>query len=135
MDSLKANENENELIVVSDDQTDANRQTWLRRLTQMSRHYHCSVFIAVQHVSNIHPSIYTQCHACFLFGQIPDTLEDVWVNVALNDEQAARQLIDRTTATRNPFDVKYSRVEDADWETCASALNALSMKEILSQGW
>jgi superfamily II DNA/RNA helicase len=38
-----------------------------------------------------------------LFGQIPDTLEDVWVQVALNDEQAANQLIDRTTATRNPF--------------------------------
>ena len=70
-----------------------------------------------------------------LFGQIPDTLEDVWVQVALNDEQAARQLIDRTTATRNPFDVKYSKVEDADWETCASVLNTMSMKELLSRGW
>lgn len=70
-----------------------------------------------------------------LFGQIPDTLEDVWVKVALNDEQAANQLIDRTTATRNPFDAKYSKVEDADWETCASVLNATSMKELLSQGW
>lgn len=70
-----------------------------------------------------------------LFGQIPDTLEDVWVQVALNDEQAARQLIDRTAATRNPFDVKYSRVEDADWETCASVLNAMSVKELLSRGW
>jgi hypothetical protein len=70
-----------------------------------------------------------------LFGQIPDTLEDVWVQVALNDEQAARQLIDRTTATRNPFDVKYSKVEDADWETCASVLNGVSMKELLSRGW
>lgn len=70
-----------------------------------------------------------------LFGQIPDTLEDVWVQVALNDEQAAQQLIDRTTATRNPFDVKYSKVEDADWETCASVLNGLSMKELLSRGW
>lgn len=70
-----------------------------------------------------------------LFGQIPDTLEDVWVQVALNDEQAANQLIDRTTATRNPFDAKYSKVEDADWETCASVLNGLSMKELLSQGW
>lgn len=29
-----------------------------------------------------------------LFGQIPDTLEDVWVKVALNDEQSAQQLID-----------------------------------------
>lgn len=70
-----------------------------------------------------------------LFGQIPDTLEDVWVNVALKDEQAANQLIDRTTATRNPFDVKYSKVEDADWETCASVLNAVTTKELLSCGW
>ena len=70
-----------------------------------------------------------------LFGQIPDTLEDVWVEVALHNEQAARQLIDRTTATRNPFDVKYSKVEDADWETCASVLNAVSMRELLSTGW
>lgn len=70
-----------------------------------------------------------------LFGQIPDTLEDVWVQVALNDEQAANQLIDRTTATRNPFDAKYSKVEDVDWETCASVLNGMSMRELLSRGW
>ncbi len=70
-----------------------------------------------------------------LFGQIPDTLEDVWVQIALHDEQAARQLIDRTTATRNPFDVKYSKVEDADWETCTSVLNKVSMREILTKGW
>ena len=70
-----------------------------------------------------------------LFGQIPDTLEDVWVKVALDDEQAARQLIDRTTATRNPFDVKYSKVEDADWETCDSVLNSVSMKDLFSREW
>jgi hypothetical protein len=70
-----------------------------------------------------------------LFGQIPDTLEDVWVKVALNDEQSARQLIDRTTATRNPFDIKYSKVEDSKWETCSSVLNKVSVKEILSAGW
>jgi helicase-like protein/phospholipase D-like protein/SNF2 domain-containing protein len=70
-----------------------------------------------------------------LFGQIPDTLEDVWVQLALNDEEAANRLIDRTTATRNPFDAKYSKVEDADWETCASVLNAESMKELLSRAW
>ena len=70
-----------------------------------------------------------------LFGQIPDTLEDVWVQIALKDEQAANQLIDRTAATRNPFDAKYSKVEDADWETCASVLNGVSAKELLSKGW
>ena len=38
-----------------------------------------------------------------LFGQIPDTLEDVWVKVALNDEAEIAELIDQTTATRHPF--------------------------------
>jgi hypothetical protein len=33
------------------------------------------------------------------------------------------------------FDVKYSKVEDADWETCASVLNGVRMKELLSLGW
>ena len=70
-----------------------------------------------------------------LFGQIPDTLEDVWVQLALNDEEAANQLIDRTTATRNPFDTKYSKVEDADWESCSTVLEPLSVKEKLSVGW
>ena len=70
-----------------------------------------------------------------LFGQIPDTLEDVWVQVALDNEDQARQLIDRTTATRNPFDAKYSKVEDADWETCSSVLDPIAVREQLSQGW
>jgi hypothetical protein len=70
-----------------------------------------------------------------LFGQIPDTLEDVWVKVALNDEKAASQLIDRTAATRIPFDAKSSKVEDDDWETCASVLNGVIMKELISKAW
>ena len=64
-----------------------------------------------------------------------NTPKDVWVQVVLNDEQAANQLIDRTMATRNPFNAKYSKVEDADWETCASVLNNSSVKELLSRGW
>jgi len=70
-----------------------------------------------------------------LFGQIPDTLEDVWVQIALHDEETARQIIDRTVAMRNPFDVKYSKVEDADWETCTTVLNPLRVEEILKSGW
>jgi len=68
-----------------------------------------------------------------LFGQIPDTLEDVWVQVALNNEDQARQLIDRTTATRNPFDVKYSKVEDDDWERCSTVLDPIAVREQLAQ--
>jgi hypothetical protein len=70
-----------------------------------------------------------------LFGQIPDTLEEVWVQIALQNEQAANELIDRTKAARNPFDVKYSKVDEADWETCSTVLDPMTMKEQLSQGW
>ena len=70
-----------------------------------------------------------------LFGQIPDTLEDVWVEIAMNNEVEARQLINRATATRNPFDAKYSKVEDADWESCSLVIDPISVKEQLSKGW
>jgi len=70
-----------------------------------------------------------------LFGQIPDTLEDVWVTIALENEQEALLLIDRTAATRNPFDAKYSKVEDADWETCPLVLDPRDVREQLSLGW
>ncbi len=70
-----------------------------------------------------------------LFGQIPDTLEDVWVKIALEGEQEALKLIDRTSATRNPFDAKYSKVEDADWETCSLVLEPHAVKELLLRGW
>jgi hypothetical protein len=70
-----------------------------------------------------------------LFGQIPDTLEDVWVKIALNDEAEIAELIDQTTATRNPFDKKYSKVEDAAWETCALVLNPITVRELMEMAW
>ena len=70
-----------------------------------------------------------------LFGQIPDTLEDVWVEVAMNNEEAAKQLIDRTALTRNPFDAKYSKVEDADWETSPLVIDPIAVKELLKKAW
>lgn len=70
-----------------------------------------------------------------LFGQIPDTLEDVWVQVALRNEQEANLLIDRTASARNPFDTKYSKVEDADWESCSTVLDPHAAKEQLMSGW
>jgi hypothetical protein len=55
--------------------------------------------------------------------------------IALDAEQDALRLIDRTAATRNPFDAKYSKVEDADWETCPLVLDPLTVREQLSRGW
>ncbi|MFM8661099.1 MAG: hypothetical protein ACKOCI_07105 [Cyanobium sp.] len=70
-----------------------------------------------------------------LFGQIPDTLEDVWVKVTLNDEAEIAELIDQTTATHNPFGKKYSKVEDAPWESCSLVLNPISVRELMEAGW
>ena len=66
-----------------------------------------------------------------LFGQIPDTLEYVWLKVALNDETKIAELIDQTPATRNPFDKKYSKFEDVDWETCQILLNSISIRKLI----
>ncbi len=43
--------------------------------------------------------------------------------------------LQRAASSRNPFDEKYSKVEDADWESCATVLNPIRVKEILSSGW
>ena len=63
------------------------------------------------------------------------TLAVEWVKVALNDEAEIAELIDQTTATRNPFDKKYSKVEDAAWETCPVVLNPISVRELMETGW
>lgn len=71
-----------------------------------------------------------------LFGQIPDTLEDVWVKTAIGERGEAQQLIDRTTALRrNPFDAKYARVEDSDWESCSRVLDPRDLVEQMRKGW
>lgn len=70
-----------------------------------------------------------------LFGQIPDTLKDVWVQIAEHDEAKAHELIERTAETQNPFDAKYSKVEDAQWESCTTVLNAFATGELLRKPW
>jgi len=69
-----------------------------------------------------------------LFGQLPDTLEDVWVEVALRDEEKAKQVIDAVPPT-HPFEMKYDRVEHVDWESCADVLDSEAQLEVLSRGW
>lgn len=70
-----------------------------------------------------------------LFGQIPDTLEDVWVHLAMDEKAKARNLIDRTQTVQNPFDEKYARVEDSNWEECTSVINPIGIHEVMKTGW
>ncbi len=69
-----------------------------------------------------------------LFGQIPDTLEDVWVDVALNQESEAKKLIDAIPTT-HPFELRYDKIETVNWESCATPLAEAPQLEALRQGW
>ena len=69
-----------------------------------------------------------------MFGQIPDTLEDVWVAAALRDEEEAKKIIN-AVPKRHPFEMRYDRVENVDWESCSRVLDSMSQLELLQKGW
>ncbi|MDX2005589.1 MAG: phospholipase D-like domain-containing anti-phage protein [Meiothermus sp.] len=69
-----------------------------------------------------------------LFGQIPDVLEDVWINVALGQQAQARQIID-ALPEEHPFTIRYTDIEKIDWETCNRVLSSQEKLKALSVGW
>jgi superfamily II DNA/RNA helicase len=69
-----------------------------------------------------------------LFGQIPDVLEDVWVEVAIGEKENAKRIID-AVPVEHPFEMRYTNVEPVDWETCATVLSSQEKKRILREGW
>ncbi|MBU4121756.1 MAG: SWF/SNF helicase family protein, partial [Proteobacteria bacterium] len=69
-----------------------------------------------------------------MFGQIPDTLEDVWVAAALKDEEEAKRVID-AVPKRHPFEMRYDKIETVDWESCSRVLDSASQLEALREGW
>jgi hypothetical protein len=69
-----------------------------------------------------------------LFGQIPDTLEDVWVQVALGEVEKAQKIID-AVPQRHPFELRYTHVESIDWESCQQVLDADEKRRVLRQSW
>ena len=69
-----------------------------------------------------------------LFGQIPDMLEDVWINVALGEIQKAKQTID-AVPNQHPFEIKYHKIERIDWESCYKVLDNTERKRYLLKSW
>lgn len=70
-----------------------------------------------------------------VFGQIPDTLEDVWVEVAQNEIEKAKQIINNVPK-QNPFKCKYqNNIEKVDWESCTCILNNAEKRRYLKKGW
>ena len=69
-----------------------------------------------------------------LFGQLPDTLEDVWVEVALGEMEQAKQTID-SVPNKHPFELRYHEVGRVDWESCARVLDDAAKRQSLTRGW
>jgi SNF2 family DNA or RNA helicase len=69
-----------------------------------------------------------------MFGQVPDTLEAVWVEVALAEEERAKRIIETVPKT-HPFEMRYDRIESVNWETCARVLDAACQLDALREGW
>ena len=70
-----------------------------------------------------------------LFGQLPDTLEDVWVRVALGEIEQAKQTIG-AVPDEHPFALRhYREVRPVDWESCARVLADDAKRRSLARGW
>lgn len=71
-----------------------------------------------------------------MFGQIPEVLKDVWVAMALDDEQLALEAINKVPK-KNPFVIKYEMdIPDCgDWEKCTYVLDRREKNDALMKSW
>ena len=71
-----------------------------------------------------------------MFGQIPDTLEDVWIDIATDHVERAMERIN-ALPQQNPFAIKYETTPPvtANWDTCAEVLDKKEKMAQLLRGW
>lgn len=69
-----------------------------------------------------------------MFGQLPDILEDVWIEVAIGEIERAQQTID-AVPQQHPFEIKYQNIQKVDMESCSTVLDSRDRKRHLTTGW
>lgn len=69
-----------------------------------------------------------------MFGQVPDTLEDVWIQVALGEVERAKKIIGNVPK-QHPFEARYNQISNVKWESCIEVLNAVERRQNLLKGW
>lgn len=69
-----------------------------------------------------------------MFGQIPDCLSDVWIDVAPKNEKQANFKINAIPA-RHPFVDKYEQIGSVKWDHCYRVLDDQARKSHLLEGW
>ena len=69
-----------------------------------------------------------------MFGQIPDVLEDVWIDLAIGEIEKAKSAID-AIPQQHPFELKYHNLKTVEWESCTQVLDAESRRKKLLKNW
>ena len=69
-----------------------------------------------------------------IFGQIPDVLEDLWIEIAMGEIELAKQTIN-AVPKQNPFEIKYHKPEKIAWESCTQVLDSSDIKKSLLKKW
>jgi len=69
-----------------------------------------------------------------LFGQIPDILEDVWIDIANGEIEKAKKLI-ASVKPKHPFDERYNQISEIDWESCSNVLDTDEKIDTLMNKW
>lgn len=71
-----------------------------------------------------------------MFGQIPDVLSDVWIEIAMGREKEAKKIIGQVPE-KHPFELRYQEHTNSqtDWETCSVVLDDNDKRHHLMQSW
>jgi hypothetical protein len=67
-----------------------------------------------------------------MFGQVPDVLEDVWIDLALGDVERAKKIIN-AVPHQHPFDIRYQQIQKTNWENCERVLSSEAKRDVLRQ--
>ena len=95
----------------------------------------CNMRYADSVEDRVHALLSERCeHISTLFGQLPDTLEDAWVQLALGKQAEARRTIG-AVPEQHPFAIRYREVRPVDWESCARVLDDGVRRAGLERGW
>lgn len=75
-----------------------------------------------------------------LFGSLPDTLDDEWIEDCERMEEDLDKYIDRRKAAKNAFEIRYQTKDSIDpskerWELCERVLSRQELVDRLSEGW
>lgn len=86
----------------------------------------------------VHASLSERLESIYdLFGQIPDTLQDVWVDVAVGKIEDAEKRIGQIPV-KHPFELRYkadTTPPGPKWESCADVVGRAERMRALKQAW